>query len=275
MTEVFKSVDDLAEGYWKLIDTRFSLQDPDAGSKAYKAGHIAGAVHWDLEKDLSDMHSKNGRHPMPSREHLTELFRRSGLGLDDRILIYDGGGEPFAARAWWLVRYGGFRQAYILREGHEGLVRAGYPLETEEVTPKRSEVKPEWQERLYADREQVRDIVEGRSPGVLLDARAADRYAGKHEPLDPVAGHIPGARNFDWSRLITDGELSADEETVRAIRETVGPDESVTVYCGSGVTAAPLHAMLTHLGHKDLRLYVGSYSDWVSEPDAPVENGGR
>ncbi|MET3575184.1 sulfurtransferase [Bhargavaea ullalensis] len=273
MTEVFKTVDELSDGYWKLIDVRFSLQDPKAGKTAYENGHIAGAVHWDLEKDLSDMDSKNGRHPMPSRENLTELFRRSGLMLDDRILIYDNGGEPFAARAWWLLRYGGFRQVYILKEGYKGLVRAGYPLQTEAAAPERSEVKPDWQGQLYASREDVRKVVEGSGEGILLDARAAERYAGKHEPLDPVAGHIPGARNFDWSRLVSGGQFNTGEEIVRAIREVVASDEPVTVYCGSGVTAAPLNAMLAHIGQENLRLYVGSYSDWVSDPDAPVETG--
>lgn len=272
MTEVFKSVGELTDGYWKLIDVRYSLQDAEAGRKAYDAGHIAGAVYWDLGKDLSDMEAGGGRHPMPSREQLTKLFRRSGLELDDRILVYDGGGEPFAARAWWLLRYGGFKNAFILKEGYEGLVQAGYPLEAKEAAPERSEVKPDWQGQLFADREDVRDIVEGRKEGVLLDARAPERYAGKHEPLDPVAGHIPGARNFDWSRLkAEDGQFDPGEETERAIREVVGSDEPVTVYCGSGVTAAPLNAMLTHLGQKNLRLYVGSYSDWVSDPGAPVE----
>ncbi|MGM9920498.1 MAG: sulfurtransferase [Bhargavaea sp.] len=271
MTHIFKSVDDLSEGYYKLIDARFSLSDPEEGKNAYKEGHIAGAVYWDLEKDMSDMVSDRGRHPMPSREQLTELFRRSGLSLDDRILIYDGGGEPFAARAYFLLRYGGFTQAYILKEGFDGLRTAGYPVDAEPCRPQVSAVKPDWQEHLLASREDVRVISEGREDGVLLDARAPERYLGKHEPLDPVAGHIPGARNFDWMRLKKQGYFDTGEATEQSLRETVSVDEKVTVYCGSGVTAAPLFAMLDHIGQENLRLYVGSYSDWVSDPDNPVD----
>ncbi|RSK24822.1 sulfurtransferase [Bhargavaea beijingensis] len=271
MTDVFKSVDDLSEGYYKLIDARFSLGDPEAGRKAYLEGHISGAVYWDLEKDMSDMASKNGRHPMPSREQLTELFRRSGLSLDDRILIYDGGGEPFAARAYFLLRYGGFTQAFILKEGFEGLRTAGYPVDAEPCRPQLSDVKPQWQEHILASREEVKKVSEGREEGVLLDARASGRFRGVHEPLDPVAGHIPGARNYDWTRLKKGSYFDTGETVEQSLRESVADHEPVTVYCGSGVTAAPLFAMLDHVGQKNLRLYVGSYSDWVSDPDNPVE----
>ncbi|EMR07362.1 3-mercaptopyruvate sulfurtransferase [Bhargavaea cecembensis DSE10] len=271
MTDVFKSVDDLSEGYYKLIDARFSLSDPEAGRKAYEEGHIAGAVYWDLEKDMSDMASDRGRHPMPSREQLEELFRRSGLSLNDRILIYDGGGEPFAARAYFLLRYGGFTQAFILKEGFDGLRTAGYPVDAEPCRPQVSDVNPDWQEHLLASREDVKDVSQGREKGVLLDARAAERYLGRHEPLDPVAGHIPGARNFDWTLLKKEGYFDTGETAEQSLRGTVAGDEKVTVYCGSGVTAAPLFAMLDHIGQENLRLYVGSYSDWVSDPDNPVE----
>ncbi|WP_213423135.1 sulfurtransferase [Bhargavaea massiliensis] len=271
MTDVFKSVDDLSEGYYKLIDARFTLGDPEAGRQAYEEGHIAGAVYWDLEKDMSDMASENGRHPMPSREHLTELYRRSGLSLDDRILIYDGGGEPFAARAYFLLRYGGFTQALILKEGFGGLRMAGYPVDAEPCRPQISNVTPDWQEHLLASREDVKKISEGHEEGVLLDARAAERFRGEYEPLDPVAGHIPGARNYDWTRLKKGKYFDSGEIVEQELREAVANDEPVTVYCGSGVTAAPLYAMLDHIGKKNLRLYVGSYSDWVSDPDNPVE----
>ncbi|KZE38019.1 thiosulfate sulfurtransferase [Bhargavaea cecembensis] len=271
MTDVFKSADDLSEGYYKLIDARFSLGDPEAGRKAFEEGHIAGAVYWDLEKDMSDMDSDRGRHPMPSRAQLTELFRRSGLSLDDRILIYDGGGEPFAARAYFLLRYGGFRHTFILKEGFDGLRTAGYPVDAEPCRPQVSDVEPDWQAHLLASREDVKGVSEGREEGVLIDARAAERFLGKHEPLDPVAGHIPGARNFDWTRLKKEGYFDTGEAVEQLLRKTADKDEKVTVYCGSGVTAAPLFAMLDHIGQEDLRLYVGSYSDWVSDPDNPVE----
>lgn len=271
--KVFKSlVESNRDMSYKWIDTRFSLTDPKEGSHHYRNSHIVDAIHWDLEKDLSDMQKSGGRHPLPDRAALTELFRKSGLHLDDEIVLYDNGGEPFAARAWWILQYGGFKNVSIALEGFEELVRLGFPTDAKKVHPERSLVEPKWNSTILASKTDVKNLIET-NQDVLLDARAAIRYRGEHEPLDAIAGHIPGARNFDWAQLTEHGRFELSGKGVRDLVKMADPQQPITVYCGSGVTAAPLYAMLTEKGYSNVRLYAGSYSDWIEGGDLPIETG--
>lgn len=264
MTVFIETID--TENY-RWIDARFDLKDPAWGSESFAAEHVAGAIHWDLENDLSDMASANGRHPMPSKEQLAQLFQAAGLELTDSIVIYDQGGSPFAARAWWLLCYAGFEQAYISRVGFEELKRQGIATSTEATPYPASTITPEFNDGLLATRKDVQQIVDGKELGVLIDARSPERYAGINEPIDAVAGRIPGARNYDWSQLVSNGAFRTDEEFGGLLQ----PKEPAVVYCGSGVTAAALYAMLAEKQHEGLKLYVGSYSDWISDEDNVVE----
>jgi thiosulfate/3-mercaptopyruvate sulfurtransferase len=273
MSEVFKSVKDVDIQEVKWIDARFSLQDAEAGRKNYEKGHIKGALYWDLEDDLSDMSKKTGRHPLPDKEKLTALFRNSGLELHDRILIYDDGGSPFAARAWWILQYGGFKNSFILLEGFEELVAIGVPTSDEAEVVEQSKANPVWDETIFAPRVFVEKTVEGKTGNVLLDARSAERYRGEVEPIDRIAGHIPGARNFDWEQLKKDGSFDLHDGVEKKLSQVVKHDDEVVVYCGSGVTAAPLFAMLEQNGFENVKLYVGSYSDWISRETIEVEKG--
>ncbi|MFS0576330.1 sulfurtransferase [Sporosarcina sp. 179-K 3D1 HS] len=270
---MFVSVDELNTQQAKWIDARFSLQDSGEGRRLYNESHVSGAIYWDLLKDLSDMSKKDGRHPMPEKDALTELFRRSGLELDDLIIVYDQGGSPFAPRAWWFLHYAGFQHAVIALEGFDELQAKGLPVDTLEPSPARSAVQPVWNEELYASREFVEQTVAGDTGSRLVDARSAVRFRGEVEPIDPIAGRIPGALNFDWEQLKEDGRFHADATLREQLASVVKPEEEVTVYCGSGVTAAPLYAMLKQAEYPNVRLYVGSYSDWISKEDAPVEKG--
>lgn len=274
MARIFASIDDLDITGVKWIDARYSLQNPEEGRAQYAKEHVAGAVHWDLDRDLSDASIRGGRHPLPGKEQLTELFRAGGLDLDDIIIVYDQGGSPFAARAWWILQYAGFKHAYIALEGFDQLKQSGIQTNDELVAPKRTNIIPNWQDHLSASRDDVISIVEGSQNAVLLDARAPERYRGEHEPIDPVAGHIPTAVNFDWVQLKRDSRYAV-EEVKDELLQRVSPDEEVVVYCGSGVTAAPLYAALKQLDYPNVRLYVGSFSDWISEGDLPVEQGSR
>lgn len=271
MTDVFVSVSELEHGSYKWIDARFSLKDASEGNQKYEAGHVQGAVHWDLNDDLSDMTKQEGRQPMPDKESLVELFQRSGLSLDDSIVVYDDGGSPFATRAWWFLQYAGFKNSFIILEGYEAIKEAGIPVDHTKSSLTRTSVTPVWDESLFASRDYVEKIVSGETESVLLDARAANRYRGEIEPLDPIAGHIPSALNFDWDQLKKDGGYHFDEIIQKKLANVADPSGEITVYCGSGVTASPLYAMLKHYGYNDVRLYIGSYSDWVSKTDAPVE----
>ncbi len=274
---VFKAVTkrDLTDPSVKWIDARFSLKDPEEGRRQYAAAHIEGAVHWDLEEDLSDMEKKGGRHPLPGRHELTELFRRSGLQIEDEIIVYDGGGEPFAARAWWILTYAGFRHVSIALQGYEQLESLGGKTDRVLAEPVPTAVEPQWEDKILAHKADVADMLTEEEGGLLIDARAAVRYRGEHEPLDKVAGHIPGAQNFDWAQLAPEGMFEAEGEAAARLLEMAGAGRRVTVYCGSGVTAAPLFAMLQELGRTDIRLYAGSYSDWIEDGDREVETGDR
>lgn len=271
MIDVFISVKDIFVGEFKWIDTRFSLAEADAGRKKYEESHIAGALYWDLNKDLSDLSIDAGRHPLPSKEKLVELFERSGLYIDDPIIVYDDGGSPFATRAWWILQYAGFTKAFIALEGFETMKNYNIPVNSEKPAPKRTTVAPNWNEDIYATREEVAEIVENGEGETLLDARAAKRYRGEVEPLDKVAGHIPGALNFDWEQLKENGAFQLTESVQGKLADTLKDEKNITVYCGSGVTAAPVYAALKQFGYDDVRLYVGSYSDWISKENAPIE----
>ena len=264
MTVFIETID--TENY-RWIDARFDLKDSAWGSESFAAEHVEGAIHWDLENDLSDMASANGRHPMPSKEQLTQLFQAAGLELTDSIVVYDQGGSPYAARAWWLLAYAGFEHAYISRVGFDELKQQGIAISDESTSYPASAVAPEFQDHLFATRKDVQQIVDGKELGVLIDARSPERYAGINEPIDAVAGRIPGARNYDWSQLVSNGAFRKDEEFGGLLQ----PKEPAVVYCGSGVTAAALYAMLAEKQHEGLKLYVGSYSDWISDEDSVVE----
>ncbi|WP_262173041.1 sulfurtransferase [Saccharococcus sp. Marseille-Q5394] len=273
MSDVFKSVNELDTKDVKWIDARFSLQDSELGRKKFEEGHIKEALYWHLENDLSDMTKKAGRHPLPAKESLTLLFRKSGLELDDQIFIYDDGGSPFAARAWWILQYGGFKNSFILQEGFEELAAMGVPVSKSTDPSVPSNVVPVWDDSIFATREFVEKTVEGKTGNVLLDARSAERYRGEVEPIDPIAGRIPGALNFDWEQLKKDGSFNLSDTVGEQLAEIVKHDEGIVVYCGSGVTAAPLFAMLKQTGYEHVKLYVGSYSDWISREFVEVAKG--
>ncbi|HSO57713.1 MAG TPA: sulfurtransferase [Paenisporosarcina sp.] len=268
MGTVWKSAKELMNSPIRWVDTRFSLQDAQAGRKMFDQGHVKDAVYLDLEKDLSDMTKTSGRHPLPDKETIQELFEAHGFEYENHIAIYDQGGMPFAARAYWLFCYAGFPHVKMVREGYEELVEFGFEVTTDTPSYRKSSLTLQWNESVFSTRQQVKNVSEGK-PGVLLDARSAPRYRGEHEPIDSVAGHIPSARNLDWELLKEEGRFKEVLEVLPEIEAVVAKNEEITVYCGSGVTAAPLYAMLKEAGFPNVKLYVGSYSDWITQ--YPVE----
>lgn len=271
MYHVFISVDEIDVERCRWIDARYDLSDPAYGKKQYAEAHVKGAVHWDLREDLSNENEGDGRHPLPTKEELVDLFERSGLQLDDYIMVYGDGGSPFATRAWWILQYAGFKNSFVVSEGFKAIKEAGIAIDSETPTITRTSVTPKWNDDIRVTREDVEEIVAGENSSTLIDARANARYRGEHEPLDRIAGHIPTALNFDWEQLMENGVFEVTEAVKKKLIPLAENQESITVYCGSGVTATPIFAMLTHLGYENVRLYAGSYSDWVSKEDAPVE----
>lgn len=247
-----------------FLDARFNLADSQAGKQQFLQEHIKGARHIDIEEDLSDMTSSEGRHPMPSKQQLTAVVHRLGLTYEQPIYIYDEGGQPFAARAYFMLQYAGFTNSFIVQEGYAGLVAAGFDVTTD-VELSNTSMPIQWNEEVYVDRAHVKEVARRKVDKVLLDARSASRYRGDEEPIDHVAGHIPTARNYDWEQLVKDGQLTVNE----TLTHTVSKDEQIIVYCGSGVTASPLYAMLKQLDYPNVQVYTGSFSDWIAHE--PIE----
>jgi thiosulfate/3-mercaptopyruvate sulfurtransferase len=261
-----------AGGRVVLLDVRWALGD-EQGREKYLAGHLPGAVFVDLETELADPPSAaEGRHPLPSLQRLQACARRWGIRADDMVVTYDATGGLAAARAWWLLRWGGLSDVRLLDGGLDAWRAAGGELETGDVVPVPGDVK------LTGGGMPVLSIDDAAalpgSGGVLLDARAGERYRGEVEPIDPRAGHVPGALSAPTTEnLASDGRFRpAAELAVRFAALGAEPGRTVGVYCGSGVTAAHEVAALAAVGVK-AALWPGSWSQWSHDPDRPAATG--
>ncbi|WP_425955000.1 sulfurtransferase [Xylanimonas sp. McL0601] len=269
--------DDPAPGPPVLLDVRWALAAAGQafdGRTHYLAGHLPGAVFADLESELAaEPTPAEGRHPLPSTAQLQAAARRWGVRQGSRVVVYDATGGMSAARAWWLLRYFGVRDVRILDGGLPAWQRAGHPLEAHDVEAAPGDVvlRPGHLPMLSAD--DAAALAAGE--GVLLDARAGERYRGETEPLDPRAGHIPGALSAPTSdNLAADGTFRPTVE-LRERFAALGVDPGageVGVYCGSGVTAAHEAAALAATGI-EASLYPGSWSQWSNDPTRPVATG--
>lgn len=248
-----------------LLDVRWALGRTD-GHERYLAGHLPGAVYVDLDTELAAPPSAAGRHPLPSVGDLQSAARRWGISAGSRVVLYDDGPGIAAARAWWLLRWGRHVDVSILDGGLAGWTG---PLETGEVVPAPGDVV------LSPGGMPVLTVEEAaalpRDGGVLLDARAPERFRGEVEPVDPVAGHVPGAVNLPTTDLLAGGRFHPDLPSVLAARG-ITPATTAGVYCGSGVTAAHEVAALAHAG-VEAALWPGSWSEWVADPTRPVATG--
>ncbi|MDY0910996.1 sulfurtransferase [Microbacterium sp. CFBP9034] len=253
-----------------VLDVRWRLDRPD-GHPDYLAGHIPGAVWVDLDRELASHHApEDGRHPLPSLETLQAAARRWGLDDGDVVVVYDDWNSLAAARAWWLLRRSGVADVRVLDGGFRAWTDAGHPLETDDVVPEPGAVtlKPILDGVLTTD-----GAAQWPAAGVLLDSRAPERYRGDVEPLDPRAGHIPGARNLPAAAVLEAGRFR-DAAALRAAFAEVGatPDVPVAAYCGSGITAAHT-ALAGALAGLEVTVYPGSWSAWSNTPGRPVATG--
>ena len=264
------TVDELADRpELTVLDVRWQLRDgsqPDL----YASGHIPGAVFVDLDRDLAAPPGAGGRHPLPAAEDFERAMRTAGVADDGLVVVYDDADGLPAARAWWLLRYFGHDQVALLDGGLGAWLAAGRPLADGDETPQhpgdfvaRPGAMP------VIDAAGAADLAER---GVLIDARAPERFRGETEPMDPVAGHIPGARNWPMARnLDHDGRFRPQAELAEAFADLDGRD--VGAYCGSGITAAHTVLALELAGIGGAALYPGSWSEWVTDADRPVATG--
>lgn len=255
-----------------LLDVRWALGMTD-GAERYRAGHLPGAVYVDLETELAAPASPAaGRHPLPSAAAFQNAARRWGVRQDSRVVVYDGVGGTSAARAWWLLRYFGLEDARILDGGLDAWSAAGYVLEVGSVTAEPGDFVARPGGMPVLDADEAAALAGGE--GALLDARAGERYRGEVEPVDPQAGHIPGALSAPTTEnLGEDGEfLSTAELRKRFAALGVAGAGRVGVYCGSGVTASHEVAALAAAG-VEAALYPGSWSQWSNDPARDVATG--
>lgn len=263
----------------RLVDARFVMLNaaPDAGRQAYVASHLPGAVYADLNLDLSDLSKVGaGRHPLPDSDAFARKLGEWGIGPSHQIVVYDAGdGSMAAARLWWLLKLLGHARVAVLDGGMAAWRAAGGTETAELPAPVSVGVYPSRFDagQLVDAEDIVARLDEG--TGWLIDARAGERFRGDVEPIDPVAGHVPGALNRPFSQNLRDGRFKPADELRAELSPLLGdrsPADAVLM-CGSGVTACHLLLAFEHVGLHGARLYPGSWSGWISDPARPVARG--
>lgn len=263
---------------WVVIDCRHDLGNPDAGRRAYESGHLPGALFAHLDSDLSDKSPGpngefRGRHPLPERTAFVETLRRFGINHGSQVVAYDGQGGMFAARLWWMLRWAGHEAVAVLDGGIGAWSALGFPLSTQAAHPPRGNVVPRapLTRTVAAD-----DLLANLAQPVLtvIDARAPDRYRGENETLDPVGGHIPGAKNrFFKDNLGSDGYFKAPDQLAKEFAALLLQPEAAVMQCGSGVTACHNLLAMEVAGLRGAALYPGSWSEWCADRSRPVATG--
>jgi thiosulfate/3-mercaptopyruvate sulfurtransferase len=267
----------LGDPQWVVVDCRFNLLDARAGRAAYERSHLPGARYADLDRDLARSPSPvEGRHPLPEPHVLAERLGEWGIGNDSTVVAYDEGSGAIAARLWWLLRWLRHERSLVLDGGFAAWTAAGLPVESGEPrAPQRARYTPQAVDTTaVVTTAAIPDLQ--RAGSLVVDARAAPRYRGEQEPIDPVAGHVPGAINRPFSSNV-DGaggfrpaaELRAELEGLLGGRR---PDQLVAM-CGSGVTACHLLLAMAVAGLDGGKLYAGSWSEWIRDPKRPIRTG--
>lgn len=260
-----------------ILDCRFDLTDPEAGRRAWLEAHIPGAVFADLDRDLSGpVTPETGRHPLPGVDVLVERFGALGIDTRTQVICYDQASGALAARAWWLLRWLGHERAAVLDGGYAAWLAIPGPLRAGEETngPRNFTGTPAY-DRLLSTRDLVNALGDIGSLR-LIDAREAPRFRGEHEPIDTVAGHIPGSRNLFYGETLDENAMLRSPQDLESLFQGVLDGDLETpwgVMCGSGVTACQLGVAAAHAGIRAPRVYVGSFSEWIRDPARPVASG--
>ena len=261
---------------WLIVDCRFELGKPDTGERAYAAGHIPHAIYAHLDRDLAaPITPSSGRHPMPQPEQFAATLTRWGLTPSTQVVAYDADNAAYAARLWWLLRWVGHEAVAVLDGGFKAWTAAGLPTSTEVPRRRAGHFVARPNRDLWLDTGEVAERAQ-RADWRLLDARAPERFAGKVEPIDPVAGHVPGARNHPFAtNLGSDGRFAPAQDLRQRFEQSQDgvADDHTIVMCGSGVTACNLLLAMEAAGKRGARLYAGSWSEWIREPSRPIKKG--
>ena len=270
--------ENLQQPSWVIVDCRFWLDDTEKGRRDYQVNHIPGAVYAHLDEDLSSpvVIGQTGRHPLPNVDALSRKLGAWGIGPGVLVVVYDDCGGAIAARLWWLLHWLGHEQAAVLDGGLPRWQTENLPVDAKPASPTPNTFEPRLRPELLVNADDI--LAEFGDPTYrLVDSRAAERYRGEEEPLDAVAGHIPGAslRPFG-ENLGPDGNFRP-KTILRGYFQALlddTPATRTTFYCGSGVTAAHNVLAMAHAGLGTPRLYAGSWSHWITDPERPVATGG-
>lgn len=255
-----------------VVDCRFSLADPGAGERAYRQAHIPGARYAHLDRDLSRASDdpREGRHPWPEAQAFTAKLGAWGIGPQHRVVAYDAGDGAIAARMWFLLRALGHDNVAVLDGGWARWIELGMPVDDRIPNPEPSRYVADFQRERLLDADRVQAHLD--AGGLLLDARASERFRGETEPLDRVAGHVPGATNRPYADNLVDGRFKSRArlaEEFGAVLAGRDPRQLVAM-CGSGVTACHHLLAMAHAGLPTGRLFTGSWSGWIGDPARPA-----
>ncbi len=263
----------------RIVDARFVLAggDAEAGERAWRAAHLPGAGYVHLNRDLSDLQKPagEGRHPLPDAAAFCATLERLGINPDSQVVVYDAAdGAMAAARFWWLMKLLGHQRVAVLDGGFARWTALGFPVDADDCAYPRGTYRANFDTSMIASTAEVARRSSS-SDGCLIDARAPERFRGEVEPLDPVAGHIPGASNRPYTENLADGRMRAPEALRDEFSALIGATlpRDVVLSCGSGVTACHNLLAMEHAGLHGARIYTGSWSGWVSDPVRPVGKG--
>ncbi|WP_459501468.1 sulfurtransferase [Bacillus sp. C1] len=263
--------DHIEDEHVRIIDCRFDLANLNWGRKQYEKEHIPHALYFDLNNDLSSpIMGHGGRHPLPAIRDFAEKLSQAGIDEYTTVVAYDSQGGAMASRLWWLLTYVGHQKAYVLNGGFPAWKEQNLSTTTEAPITERKQFIPNVQDNMLVTIEDVKENIRTNADVTLIDSREPKRYAGVEELVDPKAGHIPTAENYFWKDgITTEGRFKNKEEQEERFHHLTKEKETI-VYCGSGVTACPNILALQIAGFRNVKLYAGSWSDWISYPENQI-----
>lgn len=255
-----------------IVDARHDLTDAAYGRREYEKEHLPDAIFVDMTSELADPSlNEGGRYPMPSPAKMATMFANKGINEKTKVVVYDNqNGGMAAGRVWWMLHYLGNDHVAVLEGGFSSWKEKGFKTTSEIPSPSPAQFKPNVRHSQRVGAREVREKLDDEN-AILIDARASERFAGKTETLDAKAGHIPKALNYFWKGILTEENLWKSTEELVSHFEALPKEKEIIVYCGSGISACPNILALKEAGYNNVKLYPGSWSDWITHEEYPTE----